>query len=85
MDAIHQTLGPAIKKDGITTVYADNDNKLHQKQLKEAWAEYSIELHPSASKNSWDRAVGGFPVDPKFMSLDRSVHHKWKNVKNGGL
>ena len=84
--AIHETLGPAMKADGVKYIYCDNDSKLHQKQVKEAWAEFGISLHPAAGKNSWDREVGGFPVDwPKFMPLDRSIHHKWKNVKNGGL
>ena len=86
VDAIHKTLGPAMKADGIKYAYADNDSKLHQKQVKDAWAQYGIALHPAAGKNSWDREDGGFPVDwPKSMPLDKSIHHKWKNVKNGGL
>ena len=32
------------------------------------------------------RQEGGFPVDyPELMPLDRSIHHRWKNAKNGGL
>ena len=27
--AIHHTLGPAMKADGVKYVYADNDSKLH--------------------------------------------------------
>jgi len=45
-----------------------------------------VKLHPAGGKSSWDRAEDGFPVDyPKFMPLDRTVHHKWKNSKKGGL
>ena len=33
-----------------------------------------------------DREKGGFPVDyPELMPLDRTIHHKWKNSKKGGL
>ena len=86
VDAIHQTLGPQMQELGVQIVYADNDSKLHQKQVKAAWKEYGIDLHPAAGKTSWDRAVGGFPVDfPKFQPLDRTIHHKWKNSKHGGL
>jgi len=84
--AIHETLGPAMQELGIKWVYADNDNKLHQKQVIDAWQEYGIKVHPGAGKRCWDRAEGGFPVDyPELMPLDRSIHHKWKNAKNGGL
>lgn len=86
VNAIHETLGPAMEALGVEWVYADNDNKLHQKQVIEAWAEYGIKVHPGAGKRCWDREEGGFPVDyPELMPLDRSVHHRWKNAKNGGL
>ena len=68
--------GPEMQRFGIKWVYADNDNKLHQKQVIDAWA----------GKRCWDRRKGGFPVDyPELMPLDRSIHHRWKNAKNGGL
>ena len=34
--AIKMMLGPAMKEDGIKWVFADNDCKLHQKQVKDA-------------------------------------------------
>ena len=84
--AVHETLGPAMQPHGIKWVYADNDCKLHQKQVIEAWAEYGIRVHTGAGKRCWDRQKGGFPVDfPELMPLDRSIHHKWKNSKRGGL
>ena len=77
---------PAMQVDGIKHVCAYNDSKLHEKKVKEAWAQYGIKLHPAAGKNSWDRDVGGFPVDwPLFITLDKTVHHKWKYTRNGGL
>ena len=86
VQAIHETFGPDMQRFGIKWVYADNDNKLHQKQVIDAWAEYGIEVHPGAGKRCWDRRKGGFPVDyPELMPLDRSIHHRWKNAKNGGL
>ena len=64
----------------------DNNLKLHQKQVVEAWSEYGIRVHPGAGKRYWDRKKNGFSVDyPELMPLDRSVHHKWKNSKKGGL
>merc|ERR1712139_9781 len=82
--AVVETLGPAFKKAGVKVVFADNDGKLHQQQVKEAWARFGITLWPAAGKTSWDRAVEGFPVDfPSFMPLDASIHHLWKNSKEG--
>ena len=84
--AIHETFGPAMQAFGVKWVYADNDNKLHQQQVIDAWLEYGIKVHPGAGKRCWDRCAGGFPVDyPELMPLDRSIHHRWKNAKNGGL
>ena len=84
--AIHETFGPAMQAFGVKWVYADNDNKLHQQQVIDAWLEYGIKVHPGAGKRYWDRCEGGFPVDyPELMPLDRSIHHRWKNAKNGGL
>ena len=52
----------------------------------EAWAFFGIKLWPGAGKRCWDRKVGGFPVDyPELMPLDRTIHHRWKNVKQRGL
>ena len=72
--------------DGIKGVFADNDCKLHQKQVKDAWAEFGIKLYPGSGQRCWDRMEGGFPVDfPILMPLDRTIHHRWKNSKKGGL
>ena len=86
VEAIETTLGPAMETDGIKWVIADNDGKLHQKQVKDAWAQFGIKLYPGSGQRCWDREEGGFPVDfPKLMPLDRTLHHRWKNSKNGGL
>ena len=67
---------------GVKWVYADNDSKLHQRQVVEAWAEYGIRVHPGAGKRCWDREKGGFPVDyPELMPLDRTIHHKCQNSR----
>lgn len=58
VEAIHMTLGPAMEAAGIEWVYADNDMKLHQKQVVEAWAEYGIKVHPGAGKRCWDKKRG---------------------------
>ena len=57
-----------------------------KKQVIDAWAESGIKVHPGAGKRCWRRWKGGFPVDyPELMPLDRSIHYRWKNAKNGGL
>ena len=84
--AIMTTFGPLMKTAGVKWIFADNDSKLHQKQVIEAWAFFGIKLWPGAGKRCWDRKVGGFPVDyPELMPLDRTIHHRWKNAKQGGL
>ena len=50
VQAIHETFGPEMQRFGIKWVYADNDNKLHQKQVIDTWAEYGIKVHPGAGK-----------------------------------
>jgi len=86
VEAIEMTLGPAMQEDGIKWVFADNDCKLHQKQVKDAWAKFGIKLYPGAGQRCWDKVEGSFPVDfPILMPLDRTIHHRWKNSKNGDL
>ena len=50
VEAIKMTLDPAMKEDGIKCVFADNDCKLHQKQVKDAWAELGIKLYPGSGQ-----------------------------------
>ena len=51
-----------------------------------AWAEFGIKLYPGSGQRCWDRMEGDFPVDfPILMPLDRTIHHRWKNSKKGGL
>ena len=67
---------------GIKLVFTDNDCKLHQKHVKDAWAEFVIKLYPGSGQRCWDRMEGGFPVDfPILMPLDRTIHHRWKTRK----
>ena len=47
VNAINETLGPAMQADGVKHVYADNDPKLHQQQVKEAWEKFGINLFVS--------------------------------------
>ena len=79
-------MGPALQKAGVKFVFADNDGKLHQEQVHEAWGKFGISLWKAAGKTSWDRGIGGFPVDyAQLMPLDRSIHNHWKCRKPGGL
>ena len=84
--AIVTTLGPQMRAAGVKWIFTDNDSKLHQQQVSDAWAQFGIRLWPGACKRCWDRRRGGFPVYyPEFMPLDRTIHNRWKNGKNGGL
>ena len=86
VEAIETTLGPEMQEAGVKWVFADNDGKLHQQQVKAAWAKFGINLYPGSGKRCWDKEEGGFPVDfPVLMPLDRTIHHRWKNSKKGGL
>ena len=69
-----------MKAAGVKYMIVDNDSKLHQKQVQEAWKRWGIKLIPGAGKRCHDRKKGGFPVDyPELMPLDRTIHHRWKN------
>jgi len=84
--AIVNTLGPQMKAAGVKWIFADNDSKLHQKQVIEAWSWFGIKPWPGTGKRCWDRKKGGFPVDfPELMPLDRTMHHRWKNTRPNGL
>ena len=75
-----------MKAAGVKYIIVDYDSKLHQKQVQEAWKRWGIKLIPGAGKRCHDRKKGRFPVDyPELMPLDRTIHHRWKNEKHGGL
>ena len=72
-----------MKRAGVKVMFSDDDSKLHQKKVHDAWAEFGITVWPGAWKTSWDRDDRGvFPVDfTVVVPLDQTIHNTWKNPK----
>ena len=62
--------GPEMRRFGIKWDYVNNDNKLHQQQVVEAWAEYGIKVHSGTGKWCWHRRKMSFQ-----LSIERSCRY----------